>query len=225
MVLIAERMNWRVAGIVAIAAWGLVAVNSYAATKKVYRYINSAGSKVINDVIPPEYADKGYEVITYQGEVVTIVPPQKTAAELKQVQLERYHLQAEEAEKNRLRRWDESLLLRYSQVDEIVQAKVRALSVIDVAISLNQNNLFRLKTDIEVQQMEAAELERQGEELSETRKTTLIAFKNELQLVIDSIERRKEEKITVAQDYDADIERFKMLRERLDAHQNRQQGR
>jgi hypothetical protein len=97
--------------------------------------------------------------------------------------------------------------------------------VIDVAISLNQNNLFRLKKDIEVQQMEAAELERQGEELSETRKTTLIAFKNELQLVIDSIERRKEEKITVAQDYDADIERFKMLRERLDVHQNRQQGR
>ena len=225
MVLIVKRMNWRVASTVAIAALSLVAANSYAATKKVYRYTNSAGSKVINDVIPPEYADKGYEVITYQGEVVTVVPPQKTAAELEQVQVERDRLQAEEEEKDRIRRWDESLLLRYSQVDEIEQAKVRALSVIDVAISLNQNNLFRLKKDIEVQQMEAAELERQGEELSETRKATLIAFKNELQLVIDSIDRRKKEQVTVAQDYDADIERFKVLRERLEGHQNRQQGR
>jgi hypothetical protein len=93
-----------------------------------------------------------------------------------------------------------------------------------VAIALNENNLARLKTDIEAQQKEAAEIERKGEQISETRKATLIAFKNELQLVIDSIDQREKEKVVVAKDYDADIERFKMLRESLDTYNNRQQG-
>jgi hypothetical protein len=123
-----------------------------------------------------------------------------------------------------LRQWDERLLLRYSQTSEIVKAKSRSLSIIDVAIALNENNLARLKTDIETQQKEAAEIERKGEQVSETRKATLIAFKNELQLVIDSIDQREKEKVVVAKDYDADIERFKMLRESLDTYNNRQQG-
>ncbi|MFQ3323655.1 MAG: hypothetical protein ACI90U_001478 [Pseudomonadales bacterium] len=221
MALVIDRMNWLSSSFIVIVALSLVTVSSYGQTKKVYRYTNSAGTKVINDVIPPEYADKGYEVITYHGEIVTVVPPQKTTIELNESKLERERLQAEQAEKKRLREWDEKLLLRYSQVDEISQAKNRALSVIDVAILLNRNSLKKLKKDIEVQQMEAAELEREGEELSETRRVTLIAFKNELQLVIDSIDRRGQEKITVAKDYDADIKRFKMLRERLDAYQKR----
>ncbi|MFT6310567.1 MAG: hypothetical protein ACJAQS_000932 [Porticoccus sp.] len=219
MALVIDRMTWLSSSFVAIVALSLVTVSSYGQTKKVYRYTNSAGTKVINDVIPPEYADKGYEVITYHGEIVTVVPPQKTDIELNESRLERERLQAEQAETKRLREWDEKLLLRYSQVDEISQAKNRALSVIDVAILLNRNSLKKLKKDIEVQQMEAAELEREGEELSETRRVTLIAFKNELLLVIDSIDRREQEKITVAKDYDDDIKRFKLLRESLDLYQ------
>jgi|TARA_B110000902_G_scaffold266688_1_gene355550 hypothetical protein len=221
MGLVIDRMNWLSSNIVAVALMLLIAVSSYGATQKVYRYTNSAGTKVINDVIPPEYADKGYEVITYEGEVITVVPPQKTDSELNQARLETERLQTEQAEQKRLRQWDESLLLRYSQVDEISQAKNRALRVIDVAISLNKNSLKKLKKDIEVQQVEAAQLEREGEEISETRRVTLIAFKNELQLVVDSIDRRLQEKITVARDYEADIERFKMLRQRLELYQKR----
>jgi hypothetical protein len=201
----------------------LVAETSYA-ERNVYRYTNDEGVQVIDYAIPPEYVDKGYEVITYQGEVVTVVSPQMTAEEAEKQKLTKERERKQKEENDHLRKWDERLLLRYSQVSEIVKAKSRALSVIDVAITLNENNLSRLKTDIEAQQMEAAEIERKGEELSETRKATLIAFKNELQLVIDSIDQREKEKVAVAKDYDADIERFKMLRESLDTYNDRQQG-
>jgi hypothetical protein len=201
----------------------LVAETSYA-ERNVYRYTNDEGVQVIDYAIPPEYVDKGYEVITYQGEVVTVVSPQMTAEEAEKQKLTKERERKQKEENDHLRKWDERLLLRYSQVSEIVKAKSRALSVIDVAITLNENNLSRLKTDIEAQQMEAAEIERKGEELSETRKATLIAFKNELQLCIDSIDQREKEKVAVAKDYDADIERFKMLRESLDTYNDRQQG-
>jgi hypothetical protein len=201
----------------------LVAETSYA-ERNVYRYTNDEGVQVIDYAIPPEYVDKGYEVITYQGEVVTVVSPQMTAEEAEKQKLTKERERKQKEENDHLRKWDERLLLRYSQVSEIVKAKSRALSVIDVAITLNENNLSRLKTDIEAQQMEAAEIERKGEELSETRKATLIAFKDELQLVIDSIDQREKEKVAVAKDYDADIERFKMLRESLDTYNDRQQG-
>jgi hypothetical protein len=207
-----------------ILVLSLVVETSYAG-RKVYRYTNDEGVQVIDDAIPPEYVDKGYEVITYRGEVVTVVPPQMTDEQVEKQKLAKERKRKAKQEKERLRKWDERLLLRYSQVSEIVKSKSRALSVIDVAIRLNRNNLSRLKTDIEVQQKEAAEIERKGEQLSETRKATLIAFKNELQLVIDTIDRREKEKVTVAEDYDADIERFEMLRERLDTYNNRQQGR
>jgi hypothetical protein len=201
----------------------LVAETSYA-ERNVYRYTNDEGVQVIDYAIPPEYVDKGYEVITYQGEVVTVVSPQMTAEEAEKQKLTKERERKQKEENDHLRKWDERLLLRYSQVSEIVKAKSRALSVIDVAITLNENNLSRLKTDIEAQQMEAAEIERKGEELSETRKATLIAFKDELQLVIDSIDQREKEKVAVAKDYDADIERFKMLRESLDTYNDRQKG-
>jgi hypothetical protein len=201
----------------------LVIETSYA-ERNVYRYTNDEGVQVIDYVIPPEYVDKGYEVITYRGEVVTVVPAQMTDEQVEKQKLAKERQRKQKEQKELLREWDERLLLRYSQVNEIIQAKARALSVIDVAITLNWNNLSRLKTDIETQQMEAAEIERKGEELSETRKATLIAFKNELQVVIDSIDQREKEKVTVAKDYDADIERFKMLRESIDTYTSRQQG-
>jgi hypothetical protein len=62
MGLVIDRMNWLSSNIVAVALMLLIAVSSYGATKKVYRYTNSAGTKVINEVIPPEYADKGFKV-------------------------------------------------------------------------------------------------------------------------------------------------------------------
>jgi hypothetical protein len=205
-----------------LALW-FVTATSYA-DRNVYRYTNDEGVQVIDYAIPPEYVEKGYEVITYQGAVVTVVPPQMTDEEVVQQKLAKEQEIKQKEEKERLRQWDERLLLRYSQTSEIVKAKSRALSIIDVAIALNENNLARLKTDIETQQKEAAEIERKGEQVSETRKATLIAFKNELQLVIDSIDQREKEKVVVAKDYDADIERFKMLRESLDTYNNRQQG-
>jgi hypothetical protein len=205
-----------------LALW-FVTATSYA-DRNVYRYTNDEGVQVIDYAIPPEYVEKGYEVITYQGAVVTVVPPQMTDEEVAQQKLAKEQEIKQKEEKERLRQWDERLLLRYSQTSEIVKAKSRALSIIDVAIALNENNLARLKTDIETQQKEAAEIERKGEQISETRKATLIAFKNELQLVIDSIDQREKEKVVVAKDYDADIERFKMLRESLDTYNNRQQG-
>lgn len=192
------------------------------AEKKVYRYTNAQGATVINDTIPPEYVDKGYEVITYQGEVITVVPPQLTAEERRKRWEENEAQRQQAAERERLRQWDESLLLRYSTVDEIKQAKHRAIQVIDVAIGLNKSNVKRLKTDIEQQQAEAADIERRGEQLTEARQATLIAFKNELQLVLDAIERREQEKIDVAVQYDADIDRFVALKERLDTHQRKQ---
>jgi hypothetical protein len=205
-----------------LALW-FVAATSYA-DRNVYRYTNDEGVQVIDYAIPPEYVEKGYEVITYQGAVVTVVPPQMTDEEVAQQKKANEQEIKQKEEKERLRQWDERLLLRYSQTSEIVKAKSRSLSIIDVAIALNENNLARLKTDIETQQKEAAEIERKGEQVSETRKATLIAFKNELQLVIDSIDQREKEKVVVAKDYDADIERFKMLRESLDTYNNRQQG-
>lgn len=62
----------------AFASALLASTQSFAAQKLLYRYVNEQGVKVLNHIIPPKYAQNGYEVINESGQVVRVVPPAPT---------------------------------------------------------------------------------------------------------------------------------------------------
>ena len=108
------------------------------------------GQLVLNDTLPPSAASRGYEIIRADGTVVKSVTPAVANAEAEEA--ERLNQEAE-----RRRKWDESLLLRYSDVADIKDAKKRALSDIQVRISILRGNLNYLKTQVEREEFRAAE--------------------------------------------------------------------
>jgi len=109
-------------------------------SKDLYRYTNERGILVIHDRITPEYATKGYEIINEKGVVTKVVPRQLTAEELAQRDVKEQMAAAAAAERERLRKWDESLLLRYSTIEDIEAARERALRDLRIRVSILKSN-------------------------------------------------------------------------------------
>ncbi len=78
-------------------------------------------------------------------------------------------LAAAEAEQERLRQWDESLLLRYSTIEDIEAARSRALSSLLINVSILKSNTRSLKQQVENYQAQAANIERRGGEVDVQR--------------------------------------------------------
>ena len=201
---------------VSVCSWGallsLCMVASVSA-EELYRYKNADGVTVVNWQIPPELAANGYEVITEQGMVLRTVPRMLTEEEranLNSEELaERERLEAEEAQRRR----DESLLRRYSSVEDIEAARSRSLRELKVRISILSSNRRTQRQRVENHQARIAAAERAGREPSKVDLTAIEDLKREITSTERSIEDREQEVSTVNDSFQSDIERFRELQD------------
>ncbi len=173
--------------------------------KVFYRYINSDGVKVIDQQIPPEYAQKGYEVVTSRGEVIKVVEPAISGEDA-----EKRH--AKKLRDEQLAAWDAELRRRYSSVGDIDAAKKRKLAQVDGSIAILQSNIRNLKKQISQQHARAANSERMGRAVPEAVLKTIAALEEELKLTEDQVEQRKEQYRAIDDKYEDDKERFLIIR-------------
>lgn len=184
---------------------GQVAAATAYTGKVYYRYLNQDGIPVINHLIPPEYAQKGYEVVTPRGEVVSIVPPALSEKDASQMKLQKMR----EAE---LAKWDEELRRRYSSVDDIDAAKQRKLVQVDGRIAILQSNIRNLKGQISDQHALAARSERMGKPVPDSVLKTLKGLEEELKITEDQVVQRQAQYQSIADKYEGDKERFRIIR-------------
>ena len=182
----------------------LSALTCHAEESYLYRYKTNKGVTAVDDHVPPEFVKNGYEVLTRDMRVVKVIPRQLTGEE------GRRQREAAEAAR-RQAEWDKRLLLRYSTTADIEDARDRAMSEFDVRISILQSNLRNTKSQIEIEQGRAADIERRGQPVPGSVTETIAALKKEILLTENSIAQSKREKDATNQRYQADIERFKSL--------------
>lgn len=199
--------------LILVAVWAAPLVS---ADSVYYRYPGEKGTVVIDDRLPPEAVPRGYDVIRKDGTIVKTVPPQLTDEQRRAWKQEQAITEARKAAEDKLRQWDESLLLRYSDVEDIDRAKERALNDIRVRISILKSNLTAIKQQVLKDQAEAAELERRGEAVPQALTDNLAALRRELAATEAQIEARIGELDTVADDYERDKERFSKLKARVE---------
>lgn len=176
-----------------------------------YRYTNDQGVIVVDDHVPPGHVKKGYEVVNEKGVVIRVVPRELTAEEQEVADAQKLQEQRALAEQQRLKEWDESLLMRYSTVEDIEAAKQRALMDLKIRVSILKGNKRSLKQQVENYQSEAAEMERLGAEVDVSRLSKIEDLQSEIATTDRSIDDRENEIEAVSEAYDADIERFTML--------------
>jgi hypothetical protein len=117
------------------------------------------------------------------------------------------------AEQERLRLWDESLMLRYSTVDDIEDARRRALGELQIRMSILKGNRRALKQKVENYQTQAANMERSGMAVDVERLRAIEILQSEIESTERDIIDREQEIDELETAYDADIERFEMLRD------------
>ncbi len=101
-----------------------------------YRYTNDLGNTVVDDNVPPEHVKNGYEVLNDKGVVIEVVPRELSPEEQEIADAQERLEQEALAEQQRLKEWDESLLMRYSTIEDIEAAQERALRDLKIRVSI-----------------------------------------------------------------------------------------
>lgn len=200
----------------ALAAAAALSGVDDALSRDLYRYRNAEGNVVVDFMVPAEYVANGYEVINDEGVVVKVVPRQLTEEEQKVRAAQQELDEQAVTEQERLRKWDESLLLRYSTVEDIEEARERALQNLRIRVSILKSNKRSLKQQVENYQAQAADLERRGQQVDVVRLGVIEDLQREIETTDKAIADRQREIAEVAADYQQDIERFSLLREMVE---------
>ena len=204
----------RIRPTIALLAWAaLTTVAGPAGAGEMYRYYDANGRMVVDYRVPDEFVAGGYEVLNDKGMVIRVVPRELTEEEKAQRDSEEKQRLAAEAEAERLREWDESLLLRYSTIADIEDARERALRELRIRVSILKSNKRSLKQQVENYQAQAADMERRGQDVDLERLQTIESLQSEIAATDRAIADRQLEIEQVSDAYQADIDRFGMLLE------------
>lgn len=197
----------------AFASAVLLSTAPVAQSRDLYRYYNAEGNMVVDYQVPTKYIAGGYEVLNDEGVVIKVIPRELTADErlVMSAQQQQDEMAAKELE--RLRQWDESLLLRYSSVADIEDTRERALRDLRIRMSILKSNRRSLKQKVENYQAQAADLERGGKEVGVPLLGTIEDLQGEIRVTERAIDDRQREIEEVAAAYQLDIERFGHLLE------------
>lgn len=180
---------------------GWVAAQNKTTNKVIYRYKNNQGVTVLDSNIPPEYVNRGYEIVSLSGKVIKVIAPVTQGAEGERLYREKLAREARERDDIQLRR-------SYSNVADIDAAKSRNLESLRGNISILQANLSSARTRLQTYQAQAAAIERAGRQLPEELLKSINNLVQEEKDIQVQIQQREEEYKTVEQKFDDDRKRF-----------------
>ncbi|MDP5052749.1 MAG: hypothetical protein NWP69_03065 [Congregibacter sp.] len=198
--------------VVALAAT-VIAQPAAAQKRQMYRYTNNEGHPVVGYQVPPEFVANGYEILSSTGALLEIIPRTLGAGERNGMDSEAKMRRDAADEQERLRRWDESLLLRYSTLEDIEAARDRELRDLRIRVSILKGKQRSLKQQVENYQALAADQERMGNTVNAEHLSAIDDLQAEIASTERAVSDRQGEIAAVEADYEKDLERFGSLLE------------
>jgi hypothetical protein len=189
----------------------LLLAAAVSADQELYRYYDDDGNLVVDYQVPTDHVAKGYEVLNESGIVIRVVPKALSEEEKVLRDVEEKREQEALLEAERLREWDENLLLRYSTIADIEAARERGLRDLRIRVSILKSNKRSLKLQVENYQAQAADLERRGQKVDVARLTAIEDLQGDIATTDRAIDERNQEIEALSEAYAQDIARFEML--------------
>jgi hypothetical protein len=192
-------------------ALGLSSFNAYAAAtppaggRVLQCWFDEKGQRTCSDTLPPKEARRQRELLDQRGLTKKILPAQKTPEEY---EAER----REQAERERAEAYDRYLLQNYQNVGEIEKLRDERVSTLDSRLTLAQKTLddtTAILTDLRRRE-EAAGGASGDTALQKQLKDYAAAREQNLSAISAIIQERKR----LADQFDRDIARYKVLRSR-----------
>lgn len=179
----------------------LALLGASTAQAELYRYVSQNGVVVLDSQgVPPEYVERGYEVLDEDGRVLRVVAPAPTAEELRQ-----------RAEEQRQAEADAQLLRRYASVADLEQTRQQRLGDLDGLASAAQANLQGVQGQIRALERQAAERQRAGQAVSPALLEQLEGMAGEQRRIEGDLQRLQAQREALEAEFASDRTRLVRL--------------
>ncbi len=197
--------------------------DSYA--KKMYRWVDENGRVYFSDQVPPDQVKHERETLSEKNRVVDKLEKAKTPEEL--AQQKRLEVLRQEQEKVIAKQAasDKVLLATYRSLDDINRALANKLALMDSEKKGLEGNKQRLEQQLQKQQQQAATIERNGQKVSEKLLQDMAATRKQIDSSAQELARHEQKRLTLEQEFKADIARFTFLNQVNSADKTRQDTR
>ena len=169
-----------------------------------YRYTDENGQIVISSTIPQEATKRGYDILSNNGRVIETIPPAPTEEEIaaREAEKQRQKELAEQREKDR------ALLKRFSHPDQAVKAMHRKIRELEGLIQLKRGNISVISSQLDSEQIRAANMERAGREIPEATLEKIRRLESQIRDIEREITSQTQEIEELRKAFEADIERL-----------------
>ncbi len=174
---------------------------------ELYKYRNADGNFEVSNAVPSSLVSKGYTVVNAQGQVLRVIAPQMTAAELE----EKAAQDKLDAEKLALIKWEDELMLRYSSPADVEYARDQKSKAIDAMIESTLLNIDRLKVHKQQLEHQAANMERAAQPLSPQLLRNLDIVEEQIQGRLEEVAARKAEQVDTLEEFERIIVKIREL--------------
>ncbi len=182
------------------------------ALAKLYRWVDETGKVHYSDKVPPEHVKQARTELDERGLEREHVERAKTPEEIaKEKELEQLR-QEQQRLIEKQEQADNVLLRTFRSEEDIILARDGKLAAIDSRIKMTRNNIGNLKSRLaELQQIDA-ENKSQGKEMPASVREELEMTQQQLEKKQASILANEQEKEVIREKYQADLERFRTLK-------------
>jgi len=173
---------------------------------------NDKGVRECSYTVPKKYSGYEIQILNDRGQVTQTIPAERTAAQKKQDAALAKIAAEDKRIKDEQRRRDLILVRTFVSVEDIILNRESKLNAIDSIIKISKSNRKKHQKILDEYTKQAGNFERKNQKVPETILKNIEKSKGQLKEFDDFIETRNQEKLTIHQKYDADIERFKELK-------------
>jgi hypothetical protein len=181
--------------------------------KKLYRWVDKHGQVHYGDSVPAEYAEQDRDVLNKQGVKVGreegTVTPEEAAAKAAEEKA------ARDEQKRKLR--DRVLLQTYQSVQELEVLRDARLDLVDAQLTIQEQSLSNLRAQrAQIERLAARyapiNAKPDAAPLPEEVEADLARSSSDIQTQEANLVRRREERESIRQTFEADIKRYQELR-------------
>lgn len=182
------------------------------AGKTIKCWKNAQGVRECGNIVPPEYTQRGYDILDERGILIKRVQPPKSKERLAE-EARQAEVREEQQRKAAIQaNYDRALLSTYTNTDDMVMARDGKLRAVDTAIRLIQSKIDTLKEGLQELRNRAAAMERAGNPVSDRLRSEIADTQRRIEENRALIEERRHEQDAIRRQFEVDIERFKQLR-------------
>jgi hypothetical protein len=179
---------------------------------KMYRYKNLQGKTVVSSILPPEFSQSGYEVLSDSLILLETVAPRKTAEQIRQDVINKAKIIEDELRRKEQELLDTILINSYTDISDIERARDNEIVGKDRSIMLFKQNIRRLIRLLEDTQNRAARDERLGLDLSKEILAEISRYKKRITAEDIEVIKLDDDKLNIAERYASSIIRFSELK-------------